>query len=54
VLRLSPHDFWTMTPCEWNAAVAGWQAAHGVCASAPLGRADLEALMRTYPDKPHE
>jgi uncharacterized phage protein (TIGR02216 family) len=52
VLRLAPRDFWAMTVTEWNAAVAGFHAAHGI--AQPLARADLDQLMQLYPDIRHE
>jgi uncharacterized phage protein (TIGR02216 family) len=45
VLRLSPRDFWAMTPRELAAAVRGLAPA----AEAP-GRGDLDRLMRLFPD----
>jgi uncharacterized phage protein (TIGR02216 family) len=51
-MRMRPRDFWAMTIPEWNAAVAGFQAAHGI--TAPLARADLDRLMQNYPDTQHE
>jgi uncharacterized phage protein (TIGR02216 family) len=46
VLRLSPKDFWSMTPRELASA------AEGVYGRAPVGptRADLFALMNDFPD----
>ncbi len=52
MLRLSPRDFWAMSVTEWNAAVAGFHAAHGI--AQPLARADLEQMMQLYPDKTNE
>lgn len=52
VLRLSPSDFWAMTPAEFHAALDGYIAARrggGGTASAPT-RAELEELMRRFPD----
>jgi len=46
VLRLSPRDFWSMTPRELAAAVEG---VHGPAQRAPT-RAALDALMRAFPD----
>ncbi len=46
-LRLSPKDFWAMTPRELDAALSG---AFGHRAGQPLSRADLAALMQAYPD----
>jgi uncharacterized phage protein (TIGR02216 family) len=46
VLRLAPKDFWQMTPREFALAV---EAVLGPRAAA-LARADLDALMRRYPD----
>jgi uncharacterized phage protein (TIGR02216 family) len=47
VLRLSPDAFWRMTPRELSCAIA---AVNGV-AAAPIARADLEGLMRLFPDR---
>jgi uncharacterized phage protein (TIGR02216 family) len=47
VLGLAPDLFWQMTPAEFAAAVRG---RHGVARSGPPARADLEALMRAFPD----
>jgi uncharacterized phage protein (TIGR02216 family) len=47
VLRLSPRDFWTMTPRELASA---WSALVGERAG-PLGRQELEALMAQFPDR---
>lgn len=46
-MRLSPKDFWAMTPRELAAALGLGSAAR----SAP-GRGDLAALMRRFPDGP--
>ncbi|MCB1442171.1 MAG: phage tail assembly chaperone [Methyloceanibacter sp.] len=46
-MRLSPKDFWAMTPRELDAALSG---AFGHRAGQPLSRADLAALMQAYPD----
>ncbi len=49
VLRLSPHDFWSMTPREFSLALRG---ATGLPASAKaLAQEDLTSLMRRYPDQ---
>ena len=47
-LRLSPSEFWSMTPRELRAAL---DAAHGPApgADAPA-RADLDALLDRFPD----
>ncbi|MGX7741948.1 rcc01693 family protein [Rhodopseudomonas parapalustris] len=47
VLRLPPDQFWRMTPRELAAAIAGLRGG----ATAPLGRAALDELMRRYPDE---
>lgn len=49
-LRLSPRDFWTMTPRELASVLRGLNAASGAV-TAPR-RGTLEALMTTFPDKP--
>jgi uncharacterized phage protein (TIGR02216 family) len=46
VLKLSPEQFWRMTPRELAYAI---EAATG--RSVPLNRTDLTALMRKYPDE---
>ena len=47
VLRLSPDEFWNMTPREFAAALHGL---HGDPA-APLDRAALDALIARFPDR---
>ena len=47
LLRLSPRDFWSMTPIEFERAISGLQAG----APAAPGRHELIALMRAFPDK---
>jgi uncharacterized phage protein (TIGR02216 family) len=46
LLRLSPCDFWAMTPREFQAAAGAFA---GSAERAP-GRADLARLMAAYPD----
>jgi uncharacterized phage protein (TIGR02216 family) len=46
VLRLSPRDFWSMTPRELFCATQG---AFGRSPNAP-SRSALDALMRAFPD----
>jgi uncharacterized phage protein (TIGR02216 family) len=48
VLKLSPEQFWRMTPRELGLAL---QAARGRGAS--LDRASLQDLMKRYPDELH-
>ena len=45
LLRLSPRDFWSMTPRELAAAMRDFGAA------AVPARSDLDTLMAAYPDK---
>jgi uncharacterized phage protein (TIGR02216 family) len=45
LLRLSPKDFWALTPIEFH-AMTGGLAQKG---SGP-GRAELEGLMARFPD----
>lgn len=47
LLRLSPRDFWSMTPREMERALS---VLGGGRAGAP-GRADLAELMRRFPDR---
>jgi len=46
VMRLSPAEFWAMTPRELAAAMRAF--GHG--AHAPPGRAEMEAMMQRFPD----
>ncbi|MGB5084840.1 MAG: rcc01693 family protein [Methylocystis silviterrae] len=46
VLRLTSHDFWSMTPRELFCAAEG---VYGIAPSAP-SRAALEVMMRQFPD----
>ncbi len=49
VLRLSPKEFWAMTPRELDAALTG---VFGPPSSpSPPARRDLTALMERFPDK---
>jgi uncharacterized phage protein (TIGR02216 family) len=48
-LRLSPRDFWQMTPKELAAALTAAEA----LLPAPLDRNDLNKLMQLFPDQ-HE
>ena len=47
-LRLSPRDFWAMTPRELDAALRGMYGVGGRGARPSAG--DLAALMARYPD----
>ncbi len=46
ILRLSPGDFWRLTPRELAAAAEGARGPH----AAPATRAALDDLMRAFPD----
>jgi uncharacterized phage protein (TIGR02216 family) len=48
LLRLSPAQFWSMTPRELAAACRGLGAASS--SAMPIGRHDLARLMRQFPD----
>ncbi|MBI1204008.1 MAG: phage tail assembly chaperone [Rhodopseudomonas sp.] len=48
VLKLSPEQFWRMTPRELGFAI---EAVTG--RGAPLDRAGLAALMKRFPDEHH-
>lgn len=48
VLRLPPDHFWRMTPRELAYAVAAVRGPN----TAPMDRTSLDALIRTFPDKP--
>ena len=43
-LRLSPRDFWALTPAELQ-VMLGVQGG-----ATPLGRSQLDALLRDFPD----
>ena len=49
-LRLSPQEFWRMTPREFAAALRGL---YGEPAP-PLDRATLDALAARFPDRRHQ
>ncbi len=48
-LRLSPRDFWSMTPRELSLALRGVAGLPG--SSTPFARTDLAALMQRFPDR---
>lgn len=50
VLRMTPRDFWAMTPREFLAAAEPLLGE----AAAPMTRADLEALRARFPDAERE
>jgi uncharacterized phage protein (TIGR02216 family) len=52
VLRLSPEDFWRMTPRELMAAASGLYSMTGH--GKPLSRARFDELLKRYPDKEHQ
>ncbi len=52
ILRLSPKQFWLMTPRELNAAFVAVTKQHG--GMPPLKRKELEQLMDKFPDKEPE
>jgi len=47
VLRLSPEQFWRMTPREFAAALRGLYGDHAT----PLDRATLDAVAARFPDR---
>lgn len=51
VLGWSPDTFWTATITEFNAAVDGWNRAHGGASPDAMSREELEDMMREYPDE---
>lgn len=44
-MKIPPKTFWAMSLVEWRAAIAQPRA------TAPLARAEFDALMREYPDR---
>lgn len=46
-LRLSPQEFWALTPAELRVMLGTPGSS-----AAPLRKAGLEALMRAFPDDP--
>jgi uncharacterized phage protein (TIGR02216 family) len=46
LLRLTPRDFWALTPVEFLAMSGGLRGR-----DAPLEREGLDALMKAFPDK---
>ena len=49
ILRLSPAQFWAMTPRELSYAIAPFQSPHQ--GHERPGRADLARMMRAFPDE---
>ena len=49
VLRLAPEQFWAMTPRELQAAFSATNKSAGELE--PPARADLDRLMREFPDE---
>ncbi|MEO0903634.1 MAG: rcc01693 family protein [Pseudomonadota bacterium] len=43
-LRLTPRDFWALTPAELQIMLGA------AAAQAPMGRMQLDALLRDFPD----
>ena len=53
VMGLAPNVFWAMTLPEFDAALEGFKEFH--CAkeeTQPLGRTEMEEMMRRFPDEP--
>lgn len=44
-LRLSPRDFWALTPAELQVMLGATGA------NAPMGRPQFDALLRDFPDQ---
>lgn len=51
MLLWAPGVFWAATPHELMAAIDGYIDAHGGARDEPMSRAELDELMRRYPDK---
>ena len=52
VLELTPSQFWEMTPAELSATAKGWQMAHSAAkVEKPMGKEELNTLMKTFPDE---
>lgn len=50
VLRWQPDAFWKATPAELNAAVVGYNLAHGAATDSAMTKDDLTELMEQFPD----
>jgi hypothetical protein len=50
VIGWAPATFWAATPIEFQAAFDGWAERNGVDTSGGFSRADLDDLMKQYPD----
>ncbi len=48
ILKLSPRDFWAMTPKELALAITGLT---GLQENANLSRADFNTLLQRFPDE---
>ena len=49
-MGMTPETFWGMTLIEWRAALAGYAERNGVLRTQPMSRAELDVLMRRFPD----
>jgi uncharacterized phage protein (TIGR02216 family) len=50
LLRVSPAQFWAMTPRELSLALRGLTGCSWGTASQPLNRHEFSALMQRFPD----
>ena len=50
MIRMSPNDFWSLSPREMYSAVKGFLEFNTVQKEEPLNRDELEDLMELYPD----
>ena len=50
MIRMSPNDFWNLSPREMYSAISGFLEFNTTPQDEPLNRNELENLMELYPD----
>lgn len=51
MMGMSPREFWSQSHTEWAARLEGFLEFHGKGNPPPMSRAELDALMKKYPDR---
>lgn len=50
MIRMSPNDFWNLSPREMYASIAGFLEFNTTSQEEPLTKDELDDLMELYPD----
>lgn len=50
MIKMSPKDFWSMSPIEMYATVEGFIEFHTSKKDEPMSKEELDDLMELYPD----